>query len=105
MICQLQGVRPLKLNFDGTVIGQSSSRGLATIDWQRSLIEIVGNVGQQLGYSRIAIQGAINNEWTRKNGMGVINLPLERAINAYDLVAKRLGFQEGTDCNWYKSLR
>lgn len=105
IIYQLQGVRPDKLDQKEEQIGKSSSRGLMPIDWQKLMVDVVENIAKQLGYSKIAIQSGINNSWTKPYYVDKkIQIPLEEAVKKYDYVAKRLGFYQAKDKNWYKNL-
>jgi len=79
----------------------SSSGGgcLGTLDWKRFLVSCAEQVGRDLGYSRISIQGARNNKWVLDGG-----LPLERGLEIYDKTAERLGYSQVGIGNWYKSI-
>lgn len=104
MIYQLQGVRPVKIGTDGKPAGNGSSRGLMPINWQKLLVDCVEYIGRQLGYLKIGVQSGHNNRWTIPYVDGKIHLPLEEALQKYDVVAQRLGFQQGENKDWYKFL-
>ncbi len=104
-ITQLQGVQPYIADSKGNNVGSVHSRGLAPLNWEYTLIDIAAYLCRQLGYSRIGIQGGRNNKWTQPYGRKQeIHLPLEKALERYDKTAKRLGFCQAKDRNWYKSL-
>ena len=105
MIYQLQGVRPKKIGTGGYPIKKMSSRGLMPLDWQKLLVSVVETIGQRLGYSQIGIQSGHNNKWTIPSGRkSEIHLPLDKALEKYDVVAKRLEFQQADNKNWYRKI-
>ncbi len=103
-IVQLQGVCPI-LNYSTSKKKIGHSRGLAVLKWQELLVHVASQLSGQLGFPKIAIEGAINNKWTNVlYNDGKVHLPLERAIRNYDLVAERLGYSKASNGNWYASI-
>lgn len=100
MIHQIQGIRPYKLDKNGTRIGgRSSSRGLFPLDWKRLLVECGEQVAKDLDFEWTGMRGYKNNHWVDND-----YLPEERAIKIYDETAERLGYEQGRDNNWYKKI-
>ena len=113
MIHQLQGTRankldPTKSKYDkDNVIGRSSARGLAPLQWQELMIGIGEQIAAGLGKKTLGIQAGEHNKWTK------ITLPretephvsLDRAIEAYDVPAQRNGFERTETGDWSRPLR
>lgn len=116
MLYQMQGVQAVKLDptksrYDSErKIGKISSRGLVPIDWQKVLVEVTETIARQSTASSIGIQAAKNNVWIKKFMASDTepHLPLDQAVKAYDVPAKRLGFRRSaTDKrqNWHRPVQ
>ncbi len=100
MIYQLQGVKPeIKMGWrewrpthGGGILGR--------FDWRQFMIGCAEQIGRDLGYSEIGIQGARNNKWN----LGVGSAFGKRAVAIYDATAERLGYVQKEDGNWYKAI-
>ncbi len=104
MIYQIQGVRGEKIVKNKRE--KIPSRGLVPINWQNILVDVVSEIGCKLNFTKIGIQSGRNNTWTNpNNGMGGAHLPMEKALNIYDEFAKKIGFEQGKNGNWYKSIK
>lgn len=106
-IHQLQGVRAVKVEECGEIISneRGSARGLMVLDWQKLCVEIAEDLARKNGYSRIIIQSGHNNPWTRPyRGEKAPRFPLDKALESYDGLAERLGFQQGEYQDWHKQL-
>jgi hypothetical protein len=103
LIRQLQGIQARILD-NGKVVGRRSSRGLAPLDWERFLVSYVEEWALQNGFPEIAILSGKKNSWIIPDDKGEVHLPLEKAIQRYDGTARRLGYVQRRDNNWYKKL-
>lgn len=102
-IKQIQGARIVtkrKNNRNPVGYAKSSNGGgcLGNHDWKRFLVSCAEQVGKDLGYPTISIQGARNNMWVLDGA-----LPLERGLQIYDDTAERLGYSQEGIGNWYKT--
>ena len=104
MINQWQGIRPNALGPAGNILGKTKSRGLGGLDWKNLLVDITEKMGYYLGMSRLGIQGAINNCWTRPDQKGKLHIPYEDALKAYDESAEGRGFRKEADGNLYRQI-
>ena len=115
MAYQIQGVKAYR--FDPTtsrysenrVVGSVAARGLAPLDWQKLMIGITEAIATQMNLSKVAIQAAHNNVWTKEFLASDVepHLPIERAVKAYDEPAQRMGYVQDTGefgKNWHKTL-
>ncbi len=100
-IKQIQGARILTRKENRYTFGKNSSGGgcLGTLDWKRFLVLSVEKIARDLDYSTVSIQGARNNKWVLNR-----DLLLGRALQIYDVTAKRLGYSQRGIGNWYKGL-
>ncbi|MDO8556492.1 MAG: hypothetical protein Q7R96_04960 [Nanoarchaeota archaeon] len=103
MIFQLQGVSPRSSELDGSITKNGDAWGVEPFDWQRLLVDYVGDIGKVYGYSRLAIQAGEYNYWLTPR-KGKQHLTFEQAEKKYDKVAQRLGFVQGHDKNWYRMM-
>ncbi len=110
-IYQLQGVQakrldPEKRYTEEYVTGTVGARGLATLDWQKVMVDITEELAKQLGISNIGIQSGKNNKWTTIFSANKTepHLSKEMAVRAYDVPAQRLGFSIGRDGNWHRQI-
>jgi len=92
-IPQIQGVRQRRQGG----IQLNNSWGIEPFDWPALLVRIAEVFAQRCGFRTLCIQSAHNNNW--KGGA----VRLERMVRYYDNTAKRLGFEQHEDKNWYKS--
>ncbi len=100
MIYQLQGVRPeIK---EGRRNWRSPHGGgiLGQFDWKQVMVGCAEQIGRDLGYTEMAIQGARNNTWVQ---FGVAGFA-KRAGEIYDATAERLGYTQREEGNWYKGI-
>ena len=105
MIYQLQKVIPEidKFKFQNSY-KRISPRGLFPLNWRKLMVnECAGNIGRELGFERIGIVSGELNYWNQSNEKDH-HLNFKDAFEKYDLVAKKLGFEQKEDKNWYKSL-
>lgn len=104
-IKQIQGARIIteKKEKRNELVPQIRSHGggcLGTLDWKRFLVSCAEQVGKDLGYSTVSIQGARNNKWVLDGA-----LPLEKGVQIYDETAERLGYAQVGIGNWYKTIK
>jgi hypothetical protein len=104
---QIQGVGT-KYYDDGTANVQHA-RGLVVLDWKKLLVEYVAAWATQEKMDGLIIRSGHNNKWTKKKWdggprKGQPHLELEKALDAYDATAKRLGFKQQEDENWYRAI-
>jgi hypothetical protein len=114
LLHQIQGVQAHRIDptqsaySDGYDLGRISSRGLAPLDWQKVLVTINEQIAGTLGHEKTGILAAENNVWIKKRMSRDTepHLPIEKAIQAYDVPAQRLGYTRGTEQkpNWHKTL-
>lgn len=114
MIYQLQGVRGYKLNPKKSristeyIAGRMSARGLAPFDWRGVLVSVAESLAKSSGVTKIGIQAAKNNQWTKPYRSGEDpHISLEEATRVYDDTAQRLGFakiENDPKNNWHKTL-
>jgi hypothetical protein len=106
MINQLQGVSPNKYDENKILKGKFKARGLAVLDWQKLLVDIVLGVGYDFNYDFVAIRGANNHpDAFLDDYASADDLSFSRALKMYDGVAKRLGFKEDSVGDWYAPAR
>jgi hypothetical protein len=115
MMYQLQGVQGRRIDpaispyEPERVLGSVPSRGLAPLDWKKAMVGVTEQVAANMGLKLSAIQSAKNNVWTKKRMTRdtAPHLPMDKARQAYDDTAQRLGYEQvGTDKlrNWHKLL-
>jgi hypothetical protein len=114
MLHQIQGIQIDRVDLTKSVyseehyVGKISSRGLMPLDWQKVLVQINEHIAELLDKNNTAIQSAANNVWIHKRFPKDTepHLPYEKAINAYDVPAERLGYTRAVDGqkNWHKHL-
>ncbi len=104
-INQIQGVESYKLNELKEIQGKIHSRGLVVLDWEKLLVQLSEIIAKKFNLSQTIIQSGHNNTWTTmQNKDGTPKLPLEKALKRYDETASRLGYLQGENRNWYKSI-
>lgn len=106
MINQLQGVSPDKYDENKIFKGKFKARGLAVLDWQKFLVNIVKDVARDFNYDFVAIRGAHNHPDAFPDDYASSDdLSFSRALKVYDGVGQRLGFKENDERDWYTSVR
>lgn len=106
MINQLQGISPNKYDENKIFKGKFKARGLVVLDWQKFLVNIVEGVARDFNYDFVAIRGAHNHpDAFPDDYVSSEDLSFSRALKMYDGVAKRLGFKENVERDWYVSVR
>jgi len=115
MVHQLQGVQRKRVDLtkssysDDFVIGTVSSRGLYPLDWQKTLVTVAEHIAIETGATRAGILAAKNNVWIRPRMPSDTepHLPIDKAIQAYDEPARRLGYEKDSSDkkdNWHKRV-
>lgn len=110
-INQLQGIRGCQIkpgteDSDFALRGkQLSARGLAPLDWRKTMLSVAEQVAINAGYKSVTLQSGTNNYWTLPQSPDKDpHLSQEQAIIAYDKPAARLGFTLNDQGNWSKPL-
>ena len=111
-ITQLQGIRPylfadgIDLKTPKDEIPRGSSRGLAILDFRRTLLELGKYMCTTLGLDYVGIQSGHNNPRTREDPKdGKVHLTLRNALMVYDEFADDNGFtQDLRTKDWYRAL-
>lgn len=105
MINQIQGVRPLQREGNMGYVHKGGSRGLAVLDFPKFLVNCSIQIAKTLAFDTVAIRSGQHNTWVviPENDMKV-RFSLEHALDFYDGTARRLGFEQRNDKNWYKRL-
>ncbi len=100
LIRQLQGVQKKK-KYSTTKL--RSHNGLAPLDWIKFFLSCTAQLAQQFEITTISIQGGENNHYTRviDSKTGKLKLELQKALQRYDDNARRLGFEQRENRNWY----
>lgn len=100
LIRQLQGVQKKK-KYSTTKL--RSHNGLAPLDWIKFFLSCTAQLAQQFEITTISIQGGENNHYTRviDSKTGKLKLELQKALQRYDDNARRFGFEQRKDGNWY----
>lgn len=100
LIKQIQGVR-MEIIQNNRCIGYgSSSRGLAPLDWQKLLVEIMEEFGRETGFRNMAIQPAAKSRWKTECN-------ITKLYQNYDEVAERLWYRRRLIFKkgyWYKKI-
>ena len=102
-IYQIQGVRP-KAKEGGESKFAGGSRGLFALDWQKALVDTCEEIAKAAGFSRIGIQSAHNNGYVGMEKEDGSIVRLDALLKRYDENAKRLGFSQAEDGNWYRQV-
>lgn len=118
-ILQLQPVAPYVVNETGELIGKDGNllgpeaedkdvqrtfpHGIGELHWQELLLAITRHVAQELGFTQLSIQSALNNPYTQKVN-GCPYLPLDVGLTKYDVFALAQGFYQSKDNNWYEDI-
>ncbi len=103
LIRQIQGMKIVKLQKiekKDEVIKESRSRGLVVLNWKDLLVRIAEIVAMESGYDKVGIMSAYNNSWIRHG----LRIPEDRGLKIYDHNARKLGYVQHGDRNWYRNL-
>lgn len=79
-------------------------RGLMPLDWKKVLIDCTKELAKLAGYRQVSICSGKRNKWAHEGIDGTTHLALIDALKIYDETAKKLGFQEREDGDWYLDL-
>lgn len=77
---------------------------LSPFYWKNLLFDVAKDFAKENGFSRIGIQSGHNNMWTKPWKDKKIHLPLEKALEIYDVFAESIGLKQGRDKNWYTKI-
>jgi hypothetical protein len=87
------------------VLRRKGGQGLGGVDWQRALVGCAGALGRAWGFERLLIRSGRKNRWIHPwREDGKVHLPLDKALEKYDAVAERLGFEPTEGGDWVLGL-
>ncbi len=98
MIHQIQGTNR---RYNGFLTEERSPRGLYGMDWRTAMLDMAIKIADRLDMS-VAILAGKNNSWTKGSNESSVHIDIAHAQGIYDAIAKKAGFVEGMNGNFYQ---